>query len=49
MEITLIEAFDLDYPFLVFSSPPEAFFKRLDQILYDFIWNGTPDKIMRIH
>ena len=49
-KITLIKAFALSklvYPFSVFPSPPEDFFKRLDQILYDFVWNGTPDKIKR--
>ena len=49
-KITLIKAFALSklvYPFSVFPSPPEDFFKRLDLILYDFVWNGTPDKVKR--
>ena len=28
-------------------NPDEQFFKKLDKIIFDFIWNGKPDKIKR--
>lgn len=49
-KITLVKTFALSklvYPFSVLASPPESFFKDLDQILFDFIWDGKPDKIKR--
>ena len=49
-KITLIKTFALSklvYPFSVFTSPPEKVFRDLDKILYDFVWDGKPDKIKR--
>ena len=37
----------MTYPFSVLPSPPSEFIKRLEQILFKFIWNGKPDKIKR--
>ena len=37
----------MTYLFSVLPSPPSEFIKRLEQILFKFIWNGKPDKIKR--
>jgi len=49
-KITLIKTFALSklvYPFSVFPNPSESFFKELDSVLFNFVWNGKPDKIKR--
>lgn len=49
-KITIVKSLalsQLTYLFSVLPSPPNEFIKRLEQILFKFIWNGKPDKIKR--
>ena len=44
-KINVIKTFALSklvYPFSVFTSPPEKFFRDFDKILYDFVWDRKP-------
>lgn len=49
-KITLLKTHALSqitYLFSVLPSPSKAFFKQLETILFNFIWNNKPDKIKR--
>ena len=48
--ITLVKSFALSqlvFLFLVLPNPPNSFIKELEAVIYDFIWQGNPDKIRR--
>ncbi len=40
-------ASQLVYPLSVIPSPPKKFYKEIEKILFNFVWNGKPDKIKR--
>ena len=49
-KITLIKTFALSqlvYLFTVLPNPPSSYITELNRILFNFIWNGKPDKIKR--
>ena len=49
-KITIIKSLALSqmtYLFSVLPKPPNEFIKKLEQVLFNFIWNGKPDKIKR--
>ena len=35
----------LIYPLTSLPNPPKETIKRIDKMMYDFIWDGKPDKI----
>ena len=37
----------LIYPFTSLSNPPSDIVQRLEKIMFNFIWDGKPDKIKR--
>ena len=38
----------LVYLFLTLPNPPDHFIKELQDIIFDFIWAGNPDKVKRV-
>lgn len=39
--------FRLVYLFQVLPNPPNYFVRKLEQVVFNFIWNGNPDKVKR--
>ena len=37
----------LIYPLTSLPNPPQETFKRIEKLIYYFIWDGKPDKIKR--
>lgn len=37
----------LAYLFQVLPTPPDYFMKEIQDVIFDFIWNGKPDKVKR--
>jgi hypothetical protein len=51
-KITLINSLvisQLTYLLMVLPSPRDLLFKRYEQKIFNFIWNGKPDKITRAY
>ena len=49
-KITVIKSFafpKLIYPLTVLRSPPEIYIKKINDAMFDFLWNKKPDKIKR--
>ena len=38
----------LVFLFLDLPNPPKSFLKELENIIFDFIWSGNPDKVRRL-
>ena len=50
-QITIIKTFILsqfNYLFASIPSPSDEFIKKLNELLFNYLWNGKPDKIKRL-
>ena len=50
-KIVVIKSYALPkliYPLTSLPNPPKDSIKRIENLMYDFIWDGKPDKIKRV-
>ena len=50
-KVNVVKTFALPkliYPFSTLSDPPQTVLNKVTEMLFDFIWDGKPDKIKRL-